>query len=405
MASISLYNNDLLLSVNRELLLINSSDGSSTQSWLTLPPPEQPKKANGASNTGNAIEDASNEPDGEDEQESKSNPNDSNRILHTAISSDKHLLAIATAGEKALYLYRLDVDQPPKLLSRRDLSRTSNAIRFGSGNGLLFVADKTGDCFTYDCLDDGVSAPSKWILAHFSMVLDILPTPSDDFILTCDRDEKIRCTHFPKSNLIESYCLGHTEYVAAIALLPNHSDDLLVSVSGDKTLRIWKYISGTQVLSFDLPAAALKMAIRPIGPSVSHLAVTLFDNDETIVVYEIRTESNEITCKRLSGFTLAYAQDVSSILFDGSGRLVVATISSKETVRLEVFSLDGSLNAYVLDDSEALNESISKVALSVTIPFDSEEIGLLFKKKFDNIIDYHERKKRRIEEKTKTKSI
>lgn len=404
MASLSLYKNQLLLAVNREVLLVNSSSGGSapTRLFLTLPAPELPtKKGNGALQ---ANEDATVEPDGEEEQQVDPHSNDSNRILHTAVSNDEHLLAIATAGEKALYLYRLDDGAQPKLLSRRDLSRTSNAIRFGR-KGVLFVADKTGDCFTYECLGEDASAPSKWILAHFSMVLDILPTPLDDFILTCDRDEKIRCTQFPKSNLIESYCLGHTEYVAAIALLPTQSDELLVSVSGDKTLRIWKYITGTQLVSVPLPAAALKMAIRKIG-NVSHVAVTLFEHDETLIVYEIRSEADGFVCNRLSGHSLPDAQDVSSILFDGSGRLIVALVSTKGTVRIDSFSLDANVGAYVREDGvEALNEGVAQVAASLTVPFEAEEIGLLFKKKFDNIIDYHERKKRRIEEKTKTKGI
>lgn len=403
MASLSLLSSDqLLLSVNREVLLINTSDGSSTKSLLTLPLPEQPKKANGASKTND--EDAVEQEGAEDEQQDQSsNPNDSNRILHTAFSSDANLLAIATGGEKALYVYQLDASQVPRLLSRRDLSRTSNAIRFGQ-NGLLFVADKTGDCFTYECLPESVSAPSKWILAHFSMVLDILPSPSGDFILTCDRDEKIRCTQFPKSNLIESYCLGHTEYVAAIALLPTHSSELLVSVSGDKTLRVWKYITGLELSSFDLPAAALKMAVRQVG-TVNHVVVSLFEHKDSIVVYEIVSEKSGIVCNLLSSHSLPDTQDVSSILFDGSGRLVVALVSAKGTVRIERFSLDTNGKGYVLENGDALNESVDRVASSLAVPFDSDEIGLLFKKKFDNIIDYHERKKRRIEEKTKTKGI
>lgn len=402
MASLSLYNDQILLSVNREVLLINPSGDESTivSSLLTLPPPEQPKKANGASKTND--EDAA-EPEAEEEQDPPSNQNESNRILHTAIEPELQLLAIATAGEKALYLYRLDAEKQPALLSRRDLSRTSNAIRFG-GKGLLFVADKTGDCFTYECNEEGVLAPSKWILAHFSMVLDIIPTPKDDFILTCDRDEKIRCTQFPKSNIIESYCLGHTEYVAAIALLPTHSDNLLVSVSGDKTLRIWNYLTGTQLASFPLPGAALKMVIRQID-SVSHVAITLFDHNETIVIYELRSESDVFTCNLLSGHSLPDVQDVSSILFDKNGNLILAVVSSKETIRIERLSLDTKVNKYAVEISGELNEEVERVAASLVVPFDSEEIGLLFKKKFDNILGYHERKKRRIEEKTKTKGI
>lgn len=49
----------------------------------------------------------------------------------------------------------------------------------------------------YDCL-----------LKMFSQIL----SPDNKFILTSDRDEKIRVSHFPLSDDIQAFCLGHTEY-------------------------------------------------------------------------------------------------------------------------------------------------------------------------------------------------
>lgn len=398
MASLSLFGDRLLVSLNREVLLVDFADGLSTRSLLTLPPPPAIVKN---------VDDALKASEADEQDDPPANEtHHSDRILDTAFSRDTQLLAIATGGEKALYLYRLDGTDGPELLSRRDLNRTSKTIRFGS-NGLLFVADKTGDCFTYECLADSVNAPPKWILAHFSMVLDILPSSSFEFILTCDRDEKIRCTKFPESNLIESYCLGHTEYVAAIDLLPTHSDDLLVSISGDKTMRIWKYIEGTQLASYPLPAAALKMAIHQFG-QVNHVAVTLVEHEETFVVYEIRAADDDdgrLVCNRLSGHVLPDVKEISSILFDGSGLLVVAAVTTADTLQIYTLLWSPEANAYVLQNGQTLNAGIERASTSLAVSFDADEIGLLFKKKFDNIIDYHERKKRRIDEKTKTKGI
>ena len=43
------------------------------------------------------------------------------------------------------------------------------------------------------------------------------------------RDEKIRVSHFPNCYNVETYLLGHTEYVLKILLL---SDELLLSIGG-----------------------------------------------------------------------------------------------------------------------------------------------------------------------------
>ena len=42
---------------------------------------------------------------------------------------------------------------------------------------------------------------------------------------------------FPNSYTIHSFCLGHRDFVTSLSLL---SDSLLVSGSGDGTVRIWR---------------------------------------------------------------------------------------------------------------------------------------------------------------------
>lgn len=38
----------------------------------------------------------------------------------------------------------------------------------------------------------------------------------DRYIITADRDEKIRVSMYPRAYIIHSYCLGHTQYARAI---------------------------------------------------------------------------------------------------------------------------------------------------------------------------------------------
>jgi WD40 repeat protein len=39
--------------------------------------------------------------------------------------------------------------------------------------------------------------------------------PNGNYILTADRDEKIRVSQYPKTYNIETFCLGHTEYASS----------------------------------------------------------------------------------------------------------------------------------------------------------------------------------------------
>jgi WD40 repeat protein len=88
------------------------------------------------------------------------------------------------------------------------------------------------------------------------MLLDLTLSSCGKYVITCDRDEKIRVSHFPNSYNISNFCLGHTEFVAGLAICP-HRPSLLCSASGDGTLRIWDFLNGleldSKLCSLDLP--------------------------------------------------------------------------------------------------------------------------------------------------------
>lgn len=90
------------------------------------------------------------------------------------------------------------------------------------------------------------------IFGHLSMLLDLLVTPDSKYVVTADRDEKIRVSHFPNAYNIHGFCLGHTNYVASLTLLAPASSSsaktqILVSASGDGTLRSWDYLRCCQL--------------------------------------------------------------------------------------------------------------------------------------------------------------
>ncbi|RMX51239.1 hypothetical protein pdam_00004074 [Pocillopora damicornis] len=73
-------------------------------------------------------------------------------------------------------------------------------------------------------------------------------TEDDKFLITSDRDEKIRVSCFPNSYSIHTFCLGHLDFVSCLALL-SRSQNILVSGGGDGTVTFWNPDSGKDIAS------------------------------------------------------------------------------------------------------------------------------------------------------------
>ncbi|KAK6164655.1 hypothetical protein DH2020_001519 [Rehmannia glutinosa] len=139
-------------------------------------------------------------------------------------------------------------------------------------NDEMFVcfADKFGMLYVVDIRDynyenqGSVNKKAVPILSHYCSIITRLEfSPDGKYIVTADRDFKIRVTVFPKEPVngaheIQSFCLGHTEFVSCIAFVSSQdcAQGLLVSGSGDSTVRLWDYASGTLLDTCDVGAKA-----------------------------------------------------------------------------------------------------------------------------------------------------
>lgn len=164
MASLSTINATILLAAKREIKFFESNGTNVSQ--LTLP----------AFDSQNAKQTEDN--DDEDEpitMTKKSDPTkDGSVIQNIAVSPNGQVLAVTTTGDKLVYMYKILAIDKHELVSKRTLARISSAMAFSSDSRLLFIADKTGDCYEFDC--ENFDVPGKWILGHLSMLLDVLVT-------------------------------------------------------------------------------------------------------------------------------------------------------------------------------------------------------------------------------------
>lgn len=217
------------------------------------------------------------------------------------------------------------------------------------------------------------------------------------YIITSDRDEKIRITNYPQSEIIESYCLGHLEFVSGIAEL---SATQLVSISGDKTLRLWNYLNGAQLFRLELSGRGIHLAKN----GQNELAVVLFDEESyKIGLFEVFTsDENKTEVRSIAEHACENVKYISSIMYETNDCIWYAGLDESDEMifkRLEITRSNEAVSIKENDVDDVLNilkENLTSCKLEV-----NDDISYLFKKSFDNMTDYKERKKRRIEKKRK----
>ena len=84
------------------------------------------------------------------------------------------------------------------------VQKRPTSIVFHPGNGNVLLADKTGD--VYELNFETKCEDQKPILGHVSMLLSI--AANKKFILSADRDEKIKVSLLDKPFVIHGYLLG-----------------------------------------------------------------------------------------------------------------------------------------------------------------------------------------------------
>ncbi|KAJ4845261.1 hypothetical protein Tsubulata_034376 [Turnera subulata] len=132
-----------------------------------------------------------------------------------------------------------------------------SAVAISNDGQYVCFADKFGVVWVVGVDEpDGngglVNKKAEPLLAHYCSIITGLEfSPDGRYIVSADRDFKIRVSVFPKKPLdgaheIQSFCLGHTEFVSCISFIcpVDLAEGLLVSGSGDSTIRLWNITTG-----------------------------------------------------------------------------------------------------------------------------------------------------------------
>ncbi|KAM3608133.1 uncharacterized protein V6R79_019769 [Siganus canaliculatus] len=189
----------------------------------------------------------------------------SDKVLAFTTSPSGKLVAL-TDDNKRLVLFLCEPSW--KCLSIRFVVRRCTSLSFTQAEDQLLAADKSGDVYSFSVVE--AQAEGELRMGHLSMLLAVVPSHDDKYVITADRDEKIRVSHLRSPYNIQSFCLGHQQFVSAL-LTPAGHPHWLLSGSGDGTVKLWEYESGRKLQSCNLQ-----------GPEVTRTSETEGDQSRTV---------------------------------------------------------------------------------------------------------------------------
>lgn len=315
----------------------------------------------------------------------------------------------ACNDNKQLIIYKIEDDF--KIIYTRNLPRKALCLAFVQDCKYILVADKTGDVLRFDIEAKDNGEKGELMLGHLSIILDIVVTAEDKFVVTCDRDEKIRVSCYPNCYNIHSYCLGHSEFVIKLDILPNHLN-VLISGSGDGTLRFWELQTGKEIglihSEEHLPEVYLTKfreleddpseRNRPKDKHAPICKLTCNSKNTIAVIYHRLPVIGLYTCE-FSSVTermncthdehLHVPSHPSDICFDSEDRLWVLSLTGVSFVQVYHYQ---DKNVLYNDDSSTLSQVIKTINSDSEFFNDSIHtpsiIPSLYKQWYDNVSKY-----------------
>nr|XP_046259694.1 tRNA (guanine-N(7)-)-methyltransferase non-catalytic subunit wdr4 isoform X2 [Scatophagus argus] len=322
----------------------------------------------------------------------------SDKILTFAVSPSGKLLAL-TDDNKRLVLFHCEPSW--RCISVRCVVRRCTSLQFSHAEDVLLAADKSGDVYSFSVVEPQTEGELK--MGHLSMLLAVTVSPDDRYIITADRDEKIRVSHLGTPYNIQSFCLGHQQFVSAL-LVPQSHPQWLLSGSGDGTVKLWEYESGRQLQSWDLDeleetrssdADRQKPAVCRIScsPDARHLAVQC---ERVSTLHFCSVEDEE---KLVSRCRLPLPCCPLDVTFDPAGRLWVLMDCSDAPLRVYAHRGDSW-------ECDAESPELNRVTAAFKPHWDTLEASTrtnkrfehLHKVSFDNVTAYLQKKQQRLEE-------
>lgn len=337
------------------------------------------------------------------------------RIIFATVSNCGKVIA-ACDSNNLLHLWICDANIWSHK-SERKLARKCHKIIFTNSGSEAIVADRGGDVFVFSAIE--VMKEGKFLLGHISLIVDIAISSADQYLLTCDRDGKIRVSHYPNSYNIYSYCLGHEEFVSSVqnVLL---SQELILSGSGDSTLRLWKFC-GNNVCTVNLfeneCLYAAAETCKGNGDSKISLSCLLDEKQSILAVKCVKFASETKMCaisfyyvNGVAIYHISASEDIEcnfiqfistesipfDIFFNNLGDLIILQKTLNKQYSYLKYSENSELCFQEIDSSTVnLIKEFEKVCDNLeNLCEGQDKCEMLFKKNFDDNVDEKDKSKK-----------
>lgn len=230
-----------------------------------------------------------------------------------------------------------------------------NAIQLDRQGRFLFAGGDDRRVLMYDLSDDPTSLRhTKSFTGHASNIFAIQVSDDASTIFSCGNDGLIITNDIERG--LGDVTVAHQDGCLSISLEPEGGSRTLLSAGHDGTVRLWDVrTQTTAVAEMDFPH---EMNSVSFSPTVPHIFVAS-GNRSDVALFDTRmcfTESVTRRERALVRFNLkltvpvqnrfARSMDVTNVVFDTSGRHVIATVSKWLPT---VFETSGPLPVLVLD--------------------------------------------------------
>ncbi|SMN21072.1 similar to Saccharomyces cerevisiae YDR165W TRM82 Subunit of a tRNA methyltransferase complex composed of Trm8p and Trm82p that catalyzes 7-methylguanosine modification of tRNA [Maudiozyma saulgeensis] len=265
-------------------------------------------------------------------------------IRNLLISKDGSKLLSCADSDKSVLVFDIDLNNDTnclQLVKRQPFPKRPNSITISDDGKTVVMADKFGD--VYSIPTDGeplkdINDELDPILGHVSMLTDVLfktDSHGKKFIITSDRDEHIKVSHFPQSFIVDKWLFGHSQFVSSICS-PQWKSEWLFSAGGDDFVYLWDWELGKKLSEFKYSDM-----IKPYLTD-KHLAPSRFQNESNDII--------EYAVSKIISFTdipyVAFFVEATKILFIAKVDVENKKIYESTTLELpyNIISLDNAYN-------------------------------------------------------------
>lgn len=234
------------------------------------------------------------------------------QVRNLTLAPDESKLIACVDSDKSVVVFEIDERDTQnilKIVKRQPFPKRPNAIAVAEDNDTVVIADKFGDVHQFSMKESGLVKNEEMepILGHVSMLTGITLAKNSEgqkYVITSDRDEHIKISHYPQCFIVDKWLFGHKEFVSSFCI-PRWHPNWLCSAGGDDSVFAWDWENGKTLSQFNY-----REAIQP-HLTDAHLAADRFQNEKKDVIeYAV---SQILTCSTLP--FVAFYVEATKLLF------------------------------------------------------------------------------------------